>query len=37
MRRVTDQEEIDEMLAAAVDPASGRVYYEDYVELLAGD
>mmetsp|Transcript_34642 Transcript_34642/g.54089 ORF Transcript_34642/g.54089 Transcript_34642/m.54089 type:complete len:161 (+) Transcript_34642:352-834(+) len=30
-------EEVKEMLSAAVDVEMGRVYYEDYAELLAGD
>jgi Ca2+-binding EF-hand superfamily protein len=30
-------EEVKEMLTAAVDVEMGRVYYEDYAELLASD
>lgn len=30
-------EEVKEMLSAAVDVELGRVYYEDYAELLAAD
>jgi Ca2+-binding EF-hand superfamily protein len=29
------QEEVEEMLAAAVDVETGRIYYEDFAELLA--
>lgn len=29
------QEELEEMLAAAVDVETGRIYYEDFAELLA--
>lgn len=31
------QEEMDEMLSAAVDPDKGSVYYKDYVTLMAVD
>lgn len=30
-------EEADAMLAAAMDDESGRIYYEDFAELLAND
>ena len=31
------QEEIEEMLSAAVDPDKGLVYYNDYITLMAID
>jgi Ca2+-binding EF-hand superfamily protein len=29
------QEEFDELLASCVDPQEGKVFYEDYVKILA--
>lgn len=31
------QEELEEFLSAAVDPAKGKIFYRDYVALLAVD